>query len=154
VYRRRIKRTVAAVAAFLGMPVIDDINKDGGLARGALALTTAIANEVRKGAISLLKARTVFKTARWLVHDRDSLAENAGTAEAADSFLKISEAVVRHKSIRAGKVRPFACGLSLLPTKARRALRQGLEGSVFAFPGLPSEGTTKRTNFRNLGDEQ
>jgi hypothetical protein len=149
VYRRRI-----TVAAFLGMPVIDEIDKDGGLARAALSLTTATANEVRKGAISLQKARTVFKTARWLVHDRDSFAENAGTAEAADSFLKISDAVVHHKSIRAGKVRPFACGLSLLPTKARRALRHGLEGSVFAFPGLPSKGTTKRTNFRNLGREQ
>src|SRR5689334_3877290 len=109
------------------------------VARVALALTTAIANEVRKGAISLQKARTVFKTARWLVHDRDSFAENAGKAEAADSFLKIflkiSEAVVRHKSIRAGKVRPFACGLSLLPTKARRALRQGFRGLGFCLSG-------------------
>jgi hypothetical protein len=105
------------------------------VARAALALTTAIANEVRKGAISLQKARTVFKTARWLVHDRDSFAENAGKAKAADSFLKISEAVVRHKSIRAGKVRPLACGLSLLPTKARRALRQGFRGLGFCLSG-------------------
>lgn len=134
--------------------MIDEIDKDGGLARAALALTTAIANEVREDAISLQMARTVFKTARWLVHDRGSFAENAGTAEAADRFLKMSEAVVRHKSIRPGKARAFACGLSLLPTKARRALRQGLEGSFFAFPGLPSKGTTKRTNFRNLGREQ
>ena len=74
------------------MLMIDETDEHGGLARAALALTTAIANEVRKGAISLQKARTVFKTARWLVHDRDSFAENAGKAEAADSFLKISEA--------------------------------------------------------------
>jgi hypothetical protein len=79
------------------MLVIDETDEHGGLARAALALTTAIANEVRKGAISLQQARTVFKTARWLVHDRDSFAENARTAEAADNFLTVSEAVIRNK---------------------------------------------------------
>ena len=64
--------------------------------------TTSIANEVRKGAMSLQQARAVFKTARWLVHDRDSFAENARTAEAAR--LTISEAVMRHK-FEQGQVR-------------------------------------------------
>jgi hypothetical protein len=134
--------------------MIDETDEHGALARAALALTTAIANEVRQGAKSLQQARSVFRNARSLVHDVESFAENARTAEAADSFLKISEAVVRHKSSRAGKVRPFACGLSFLPTEARRALRQGLEGSVVAFPGLPSKGTAKGTNVRNLGHNQ
>jgi len=31
------------------------------------------------------------------VHDPESFAENARTAEAADNFLTISEAVLRHK---------------------------------------------------------
>jgi hypothetical protein len=79
------------------MLMIDETDEHGGLARAALALTTAIANEVRKGAISLQQARTVFKTARWLVHDSDSFVENARTAEAADNFLTVSEAVMRHK---------------------------------------------------------
>jgi hypothetical protein len=35
------------------MPVIDESDEHGGLARAALALTTAIASEVRKGVISL-----------------------------------------------------------------------------------------------------
>jgi PPE-repeat protein len=75
----------------------DETDEHAGLARAALALTTAIASEVRNGAISLRQARTVFKTARWLVQDCDRFAENARTAEAADNFLTVSEAVVRHK---------------------------------------------------------
>jgi hypothetical protein len=91
------KAQAAAVATFLRMPMIDETDRHGGLARAALALTTAIANEVRKRAISHEPARTVFKTARWLAHDLESFAENARTAEAADNFLTVSEAVVRHK---------------------------------------------------------
>jgi hypothetical protein len=77
--------------------MIDETDRHGGLAQAALALTTAIANEVCKRAISLEQARTVFKTARWLAHDLESFAENARKAEAADNFLTVSEAVVRHK---------------------------------------------------------
>ena len=77
--------------------MIDETDRHGGLARAALALTTAIANEVRKRAISLEQAWTVFKIARWLAHDLESSAENARKAEAADNFLTVSEAVVRHK---------------------------------------------------------
>ena len=84
--------------------MIDETDRHGGLARAALALTTAIANGVRKCAISLEQARTVFKTARRLVHDLESFAENARMAEAADNFLTVSEAVVRHK-FEQGQVR-------------------------------------------------
>ncbi len=66
--------------------MIDETDEHGGLARAALALTTAIASEVRNGAISLRQARTVFKTARWLVQDCDSFAENARTARQPTTF--------------------------------------------------------------------
>jgi hypothetical protein len=54
----------------------------------------------------------------------------------------------------ADEVRSFTCGLLFLPTEARRALRQELEGSVVAVLGLPSKGTTKGTNARNLGHKK
>ena len=94
--------------------VIDETDKDLGLTRAAL--TTAIANEVRKGAISLERAQSVFRNARLPAQDMESFAPKARAAEAADSFQTVSEAVVCHK-IRAGQmeVRPFACGLSFLP---------------------------------------
>jgi hypothetical protein len=66
--------------------MIDETDEHSGLARAALALTTAIASEVRNGAISLRQARTVFKTAGWLVQDCDSFAENARTARQSTTF--------------------------------------------------------------------
>ena len=92
-----VKAKGLALPLSWGMPMTDDTDRDRGLARAALALTTAIANEVRKGAISLEQAKTVFKTARWLVHDVESFPENDRTAQTADSFLTVSEAVARHK---------------------------------------------------------
>ena len=121
------------------MPVMDETDKDGGLARGALALTTAITNEVCKGAISLDQAQSVFRNVRLLAQDMESFAPKACAAEAADSFQTVSGAVVCH-NFRAAQmeVRPFACGLSFLPTEARRAL------FGFCFAGLLPKWTIVR----------
>jgi hypothetical protein len=45
-----------------------------------------------------------FQNLAVVVHDLESFAENARMAEAADNFLTVSEAVVRHK-FEQGQVR-------------------------------------------------
>jgi hypothetical protein len=87
------------------MPMIDEY---GALVRAALALKTVRLlgktwpnSHRERGPSECDIAPTglgVFWNARSLVHDLESFAENARTAEAVDGFLKISEAVVRHKS--------------------------------------------------------
>jgi hypothetical protein len=123
------------------------------LARAALHTYDSHCERGHQGAISLQQARTVFKTARWLVHDRDRFAAKRLDGGGRRQFSKDIEGSGAHTA-GADEVRSFTCGLLFLPTEARRALRQELEGSVVAVLGLPSKGTTKGTNARNLGHKK
>jgi hypothetical protein len=75
------------------MPMIDDADPHGGLARAALALATAIIAEVRRSRLTAEQVRTIFQYARFLVGDPESFAANPQTAEAAGNMLSISQAL-------------------------------------------------------------
>jgi hypothetical protein len=71
------------------MPMIDEADPHGGLARAALALTTAIIAEVCRGRLTMEQARNIFRCARFLVRDPESFAANPRAAEAASNMLSI-----------------------------------------------------------------
>ena len=89
------------------MWMIDEADPQGGLARVALAVTTAIIAEVRRSRLTTEQARNIFRSTRFLVRDPESFAPNPRAAEEAGNMLSISQAMAELQAPR-----PLPCATS------------------------------------------